>query len=647
MSKNKKKLPRKPIIKYFAVLTVAAMSLSFGMLSVNAAAQSEVQNDEPTNSVENTDGISYQSANIDVTANDVSVVSETSNDNAVHEPLNADNSWLTRYECFVSENVSAYAVFTGGTEPYNYKYCYRIDNGEWVTVKDYSPSKRTTVTMPSTAGDITVRISCIDGDGCYQSKYMHVLVKNKTNEPFEDNGSSLSTAATWANWTIRANAEFKGGTQPYKYKYSYRLNNGEWVITQNYTSNKNVGVKMPDKAGNYTVRISSLDSDGSYQSKYLSVKVRKDTKTAFTDKSSSLSTSATWAKWTITANADFSGGVEPYTYKYSYRLGNGSWVTAQDYTTSASAKITMPDKAGNYTVRISSKDGIGTYTSKYLTLKVKKDTKTAFKENGSYTSINSIFTNGGVTAYAKFTGGVAPYTYKYSYRIKGGNWVDATGFETSSNKWIKMPSKAGTYTLRIAGYDSAGHYNSKYITINVKNSINKKIYISPSNQDGNMYAYGNTSEMIQCNRIADATKIALERCGFTVKKAPANQSMYTTVAESNSWNADLHLCIHTNAGGGNGTMCMVYSKNDGSMKYAVPIYNAVQAVTPGTYDYGIKEYPQLVELNSTSAMAVYTEVDFHDNPSIAKWIIEHPTEIGEAFAKGVCEAYGVTYIPAD
>ena len=72
MSKNKKKLPRKPIIKYFAVLTVAAMSLSFGMLSVNAAAQSEVQNDEPTNSVENTDGISYQSANIDVTANDVS-----------------------------------------------------------------------------------------------------------------------------------------------------------------------------------------------------------------------------------------------------------------------------------------------------------------------------------------------------------------------------------------------------------------------------------------------------------------------------------------------------------------------------------------------------------------------------------------------
>ena len=94
-------------------------------------------------------------------------------------------------------------------------------------------------------------------------------------------------------------------------------------------------------------------------------------------------------------------------------------------------------------------------------------------------------------------------------------------------------------------------------------------------------------------------------------------------------------------------MCMVYSKNDGSMKYAIPIYNAVQAVTPGTYDYGIKEYPQLVELNSTSAMAVYTEVDFHDNPSIAKWIIEHPTEIGEAFAKGVCEAYGVTYIPAD
>ena len=173
--------------------------------------------------------------------------------------------------------------------------------------------------------------------------------------------------------------------------------------------------------------------------------------------------------------------------------------------------------------------------------------------------------------------------------------------------------------------------------------MSKKIYLSPSNQDGNMYAYGNTNEMEQCNRIAEAAKTALERCGFTVKKAAKGQEMSKSISESNSWGADLHMCIHTNAGGGQGTMCMVYSKASGNMKYAQPIYDAVQAVTPGKTDYGVREYPELAELNGTSAIAVYTEVDFHDNANIAKWIINNTQTVGEAFAKGVCKAFGVSY----
>ncbi len=174
--------------------------------------------------------------------------------------------------------------------------------------------------------------------------------------------------------------------------------------------------------------------------------------------------------------------------------------------------------------------------------------------------------------------------------------------------------------------------------------MSKKIYLSPSNQDGNMYAYGNTNECEQCNRIADAAKTALERCGFTVKKAPKGQIMNTSINESNNWGADLHIPIHTNAGGGAGTMVMVYSKsNSQNMKYANAIYRAVQAVTPGKTDYGVKEHPGLAELNATKATAVYIECDFHDNKNIAKWIIKNPVAIGEAICKGVCNACGVTY----
>lgn len=173
--------------------------------------------------------------------------------------------------------------------------------------------------------------------------------------------------------------------------------------------------------------------------------------------------------------------------------------------------------------------------------------------------------------------------------------------------------------------------------------MSKRIYLSPSNQEGNLYAYGNTNEMEQCNRIADCAKTALERCGFTVKKAAKGQAMSTTISESNLWGADLHLPIHTNAGGGNGTMCMVYNNNSTNMRFAEPIYKEVQAVTPGKIDYGIREYPQLAELNGTNATAVYTEVDFHDNAAIAKWLIENSATVGEAIARGVCKAYGVEY----
>ena len=179
--------------------------------------------------------------------------------------------------------------------------------------------------------------------------------------------------------------------------------------------------------------------------------------------------------------------------------------------------------------------------------------------------------------------------------------------------------------------------------------MSKKIYLSPSNQDGNMYAYGNTNECDQCNRIADAAKTALERCGFTVRKAPKGQAMKTSIAESNAWGADLHIPIHTNActdngtGTAGGTVVFVYNKAASNMKLAEPIYKAVQAVTPGKTDYGVRENSGLAELNSTSAAAVYIEVDFHDNPPIAKWLIENPKAVGEAIAKGVCEAYGVKY----
>lgn len=171
-----------------------------------------------------------------------------------------------------------------------------------------------------------------------------------------------------------------------------------------------------------------------------------------------------------------------------------------------------------------------------------------------------------------------------------------------------------------------------------------KIYLSPSAQPANNYAAGDTNEQVQCNRIAEAAKTALERCGFAVRKAPEGQGYKDSVDESNAWGADLHIPIHTNAGGGAGTVVFVHGGTAKQMQYAKPIYDEVQATSPGTTDYGVRVNSGLYELGYTTATAVYVECEFHDRADLAAWIIEHTTELGEAIARGVCIGAGVTYI---
>lgn len=176
--------------------------------------------------------------------------------------------------------------------------------------------------------------------------------------------------------------------------------------------------------------------------------------------------------------------------------------------------------------------------------------------------------------------------------------------------------------------------------------MSKKIYLSPSNQINNLYAIGNTNECEQCNRIAEYAKAALERCGFSVKKAQKGQNINTSIKESNDWGSDLHIPIHTNAFNSQtlgGTLVMIYSNAAENKKAGSAILNAVAPISPGS-DYSLRVNPSLAELNSTKAIAVYVECEFHDTKDGANWIINNVKAIGEAIAQGVCSYYGVNYI---
>lgn len=144
-----------------------------------------------------------------------------------------------------------------------------------------------------------------------------------------------------------------------------------------------------------------------------------------------------------------------------------------------------------------------------------------------------------------------------------------------------------------------------------------------------------------------AEKLApiLQRCGFEVKIVHRS-TLANKCNQSDAWGADLHLPLHSNAFNGtvSGTrvMCMRTVEGQLGYEYSKKIFKQLDAVTPGTSS-NISAQPQLYEIHAPQAPTVYVEVDFHDVPMVANWIINNLDVIAVAIARGVCNCFGVKY----
>lgn len=170
-----------------------------------------------------------------------------------------------------------------------------------------------------------------------------------------------------------------------------------------------------------------------------------------------------------------------------------------------------------------------------------------------------------------------------------------------------------------------------------------KVFLSPSNQYDNRYAYGNTTEGVQCGKIAEACKVALERNGIEVMLMH-DESMQVKCQKSNAFGADLHVPIHTNAFNGKvtGTRMFYYSNGGEGHKACKAIFAQLAPVTPGDSE-SIRADSSLYEVKTPNAPTAYCECEFHDNANTAKWIIENTGLIGETIAHGICDYFGITF----
>lgn len=167
------------------------------------------------------------------------------------------------------------------------------------------------------------------------------------------------------------------------------------------------------------------------------------------------------------------------------------------------------------------------------------------------------------------------------------------------------------------------------------------IYLSPSMQTANRYAFGDTNEEAVCNKIADALEEELQARGIPYLRAGRTTSLTERCRQSNRARCKIHLSIHTNAAGStmNGTAegCEVLYHPSAvgiSKKLCQPVY--CELVGLGLRPRGLKPVnPFWVEPKATTAATIYLEIDFHDNPARAKWLIEHTSQIAAAIARGL------------
>ena len=168
------------------------------------------------------------------------------------------------------------------------------------------------------------------------------------------------------------------------------------------------------------------------------------------------------------------------------------------------------------------------------------------------------------------------------------------------------------------------------------------VFISPSVQEYNRFA-GGGSEEYYMNLIADELVPLLIEKGISVERNNPNDSLDNVIAQSNGSSRDLHLAIHSNAGGGEyagrskGVEIYYYTTSEQGKRAAEIIARNYKDMYPNPNAVRIIPTTELRELRKTKAPAVLIEVGYHDNPEEAEWIRENISVIAENLADSVSE----------
>lgn len=174
------------------------------------------------------------------------------------------------------------------------------------------------------------------------------------------------------------------------------------------------------------------------------------------------------------------------------------------------------------------------------------------------------------------------------------------------------------------------------------------LYLSPSTQEYNEYENGGTEELWM-NRLADAMEPYLTSCGIQFTRNTPEMTAATSIQASNEGNYDLHLALHSNAAGeeGSGTqrgiLAFYFPGSWRGYQAAKILADGLKAIYPLPNLVRTEPTVTLGEVYRTKAPAVLMELGFHDNPEDAQWIVTHIDEMAENLVLSLTEYFDIPF----
>lgn len=176
-----------------------------------------------------------------------------------------------------------------------------------------------------------------------------------------------------------------------------------------------------------------------------------------------------------------------------------------------------------------------------------------------------------------------------------------------------------------------------------------RVFLSPSTQEWNKYVTGGTEEQYM-NMLADLMEPYMLASGISFTRNDPARNVNGAIQDSNNGWYDVHLALHTNAGGGQyagvtrGIEIYYSPYSDYSRRLATIIANNMETIYPIPSKVSTIPTTSLAEVTRTRAVAVLAELGYHDNYEDEAWIKNNLETIARTMVQSLCDYFGIPFV---